>query len=574
MDDFSETKNGLTLNVENGIYSLTGTATANTTFYLPLELNFFAGDYYFYHEFLEGKCGITYKLTSDKYGSKPFDFDQLFQETRYITKNISGGLVKYLSVNITKNTVTNVSFKNMMAIGGTFDTYEYSTLPVGTTGNQTLRFKGDFCYVQSNTDLAVSYRAVEGLIDDYSKIPNKPKLNGVEIVGDKSSEDYKVESVGVLSKKNKIFSEDINLSVSFVASIEGTEIPIVQDGKFNSSKYRVSIPEKLIIEDSYVPGMISSTRPNRGNPYEYCIEFWHTGIDFYFKLKNATICVIVVDDIIRSNIISQATATYAHIEGLGEEKHHIRMYINGSLGSVYTSGLFEKFEKVRPLCVVDGDSISAGTGSKAFVYSGMNILCEIMDWDLLNTSIGGTGYINGYNNQATMLERFEESVANNNPDILLITGGVNDRDYWYSDKEGTENNIEQYYDKVHSLIKTPYIVSFSPFPSKVYFVNEERMVGVRNKIRQMAMKYDIPFVDTMDLKTYDGIGNIISDNSSSFVYQYEDELPCLIPTDKISLYIGEDGIHPTKEGHTYLGKYKAMEVWKLLRNANGLLFNK
>lgn len=106
----------------------------------------------------------------------------------------------------------------------------------------------------------------------------------------------------------------------------------------------------------------------------------------------------------------------------------------GNFGRVYTdaTGTISPSPANGPKTVIVGDSFAAGQGTSA----GMSFLgafpawfADLIGWDdVIVSGIGGTGYLATNGGVATTYrQRLQHDVIDNAPDVVVFTGGYNDR---------------------------------------------------------------------------------------------------------------------------------------------------
>lgn len=87
--------------------------------------------------------------------------------------------------------------------------------------------------------------------------------------------------------------------------------------------------------------------------------------------------------------------------------------------------------RTKPLVVFLGDSFTAGNdetpGARKYGY--MDRAADQLGWDHVNFGMGGTGYVNPGADGSTNFGGQVWRAVNLAPDVLIVSGGINDRKY-------------------------------------------------------------------------------------------------------------------------------------------------
>ena len=348
---------------------------------------------------------------------------------------------------------------------------------------------------------------------------------------------------------------------------DGTLYPVLKDNKPHgevSDLYRYNLPVRPS-SNMYYPLEygIESVKPN--NIY-LTTEFYFEGTEFEVKEPANLSSYLIVDDVIvgiLSNTTDQAWV-YQKITFSESKKRHIK--IRSSFYGIITKGVISKFEKKRMLLAVDGDSITEGTACiypKHSEYACSVRVAEILDCDLLNGGVGGSGYVKTGNlNQANMVDRYDSYIGQFNPDILFVMGGLNDGEATQTWK----NAVDRYWENVHNTFKGKYVIVASPYwPQKG---KNEGISNMTDYLKSVALKYKYPFVDVYNGVTYDAFGQIIAKNSNGG----------LVNTTNYDVLYKEyvegtqtDSTHINNiTGHEYVGRYIANEIYRICHNDLGI----
>nr|DAN05917.1 MAG TPA: hypothetical protein [Caudoviricetes sp.] len=320
----------------------------------------------------------------------------------------------------------------------------------------------------------------------------------------------------------------------------------------------LSYNKKVLSEKN---GFLVMTTPNK---LGYTIEFCFSGTNLEIKLKGmSTRVYVVVDNIIVTDKIYYSdtySAVYAKFIFSSENKN-IKIIVNGDFGGLYVENKadVQKIEEQnKPLVAFDGDSITesvaiitSGTGA---VYGYPFRIGQKFNWDILDCACGGSGYEKtGNSGQPNMVDRFSTYVAPYMPDVFIACGGLND-----TLSDTLEVSIDTYWKNAVNTLSTSNIIVCSPFSPLT--AESETLNTIAGYCQKAALKHHLPYIDLIHGKTYDAMGNVISQNANG-----------IITSDNHDEYIG-DGTHLTIRGHEYMANRVSMEIWKILYHKNGLLY--
>ncbi len=217
-----------------------------------------------------------------------------------------------------------------------------------------------------------------------------------------------------------------------------------------------------------------------------------------------------------------------------------------------------------------GDSWTEGgvikAGNKYLSYS--NIIADRLDMTCINDGIGGTGYnnINGVSDAVpgsdTTIDysykaRVNKLIPTFNPDVIVISGGLND----LLKKAYEVTEIEEKADSLYALLKDKR--SQNPKLKIViigvqYFDYEpinQNTIELNEKLIALAQKYQIPYIDLVNGDTYGADGKKITEGTGSY-----------INAGNKGEYMAPEDVHPTKAGHEYLGNTLVTEMQKALNS--------
>lgn len=320
----------------------------------------------------------------------------------------------------------------------------------------------------------------------------------------------------------------------------------------------LSYNKKVLSETN---GFLVMTTPNK---LGYTIEFCFSGTNLEIKLKGmSTRVYVVVDNIIVTDKIYYSdtySAVYAKFIFSSGNKN-IKIIVTGDFGGLYVENKadVQKIEEQnKPLVAFDGDSITesvaiitSGTGA---VYGYPFRIGQKFNWDILDCACGGSGYEKtGNSGQPNMVDRFSTYIAPYMPDVFIACGGLND-----TLSDTLEASIDTYWENAVNTLSTSNIIVCSPFSPLT--AESETLNTIAGYCQKAALKHHLPYIDLIHGKTYDAMGNVISQNANG-----------IITSDNHDEYIG-DGTHLTISGHEYMANRVSMEIWKILYHKNGLLY--
>ena len=320
----------------------------------------------------------------------------------------------------------------------------------------------------------------------------------------------------------------------------------------------LSYNKKVLSETN---GFLVMTTPNK---LGYTIEFCFSGTNLEIKLKGtSTRLYVVVDNVIVTDKIYYSdtySAVYAKFLFSSGNKN-IKIIVNGDFGGLYVENKadVQKIEEQnKPLVVFDGDSITesvaiitSGTGA---VYGYPFRIGQKFNWDILDCACGGSGYEKtGNSGQPNMVDRFSTYITPYMPDVFIACGGLND-----TLSDTLEASIDTYWENAVNTLSTSNIIVCSPFSPLT--AESETLNTIAGYCQKAALKHHLPYIDLIHGKTYDAMGNVISQNVNG-----------IITSDNHDKYIG-DGTHLTISGHEYMANRVSMEIWKILYHKNGLLY--
>lgn len=431
---------------------------------------------------------------------------------------------------------------NYMYINGYSDTYDF----------------GNFKVRKFVENIGIVYEKIGELNDKKlnknAGVENSGKFLSVDEDGNIDFKDLESsEGIEILNTKKDYFYDSENLIDLSVSNTSDLGYEIIG---LDNSLLSVTKPGLKKVGESFTV----STPVDRG----FSIDFWFTGTNFEVVGNGKTTRILVaVDDKIISNLSffdENYLKTYTKCNFEDNSKKHITIFIFGRCyGIVADTSEITKYNKNYPLCCFEGDSITEGaaiiTSGNSPAYSYPARICQKFGWDLYNAAIGGSGYINGGNSgQPNMVDRFETNIVPYQPDVFICCAGLNDPT---GDQEALKTSIDLYWSKVKNDLNTKNIIAISPFnPSPTILESLQIATGF---IKEACKNNKIPFIDIINNKAYDAMGNLLSTNDES-----------IITEENVSSCIG-DGTHLTKDGHIRMADKLSIIIWQILKNEFGLL---
>ena len=599
VDDYTETKNGITVSVTNGVFSASGTASAETHIYIPFEFDVIKDKKYTisFYDADDISTPFSPDFMYNNFGGKVFDKSISPNSGKYSTKVIIATAkdnykIKFLRFYFKTGNTFVGSCKLSMIIGSHINesfpvwdysaapSYEYSSMPEKITKETEFNTDGYIC-VSSFESVTVNILSKKNI--SYDELVNKPKINGVEIFGNKSASDFNIkidtEKNNSVSIERKYSFGSVDLSKATIGDqtnestiSNGTLYPVLVNNTPNgeiSDLFRYSCPVQ--VSSSTYPAYTSIRMAGAING-GYTVEFY-VDDDFEFLIYNSVYAVVVVDGVRVSDKISNVTSyprCHTKVSFSEKKKRHICLYFGSGVKfhGVVTSGTVTKYEDTRLLLMSDGDSIVEGTACLGTSYSQygcmMGIMSKILNMDFINVGVGGSGYVRtGNQGQPNMVDRFDTYIVPYNPDLLIVMAGLNDSG---DDIETVKTQIDIYWAKVKAL-NPKYVIMVSPYSPSTTINNGN--IAIASYLKDVAEQYRYPYIDTINGKTYDAMGNIISEYSHGAIMTEEHRQAWY--SEYLEGQSGYDTTHPNRVGHEWMGRYLANEVFKICKDDFGIV---
>lgn len=307
----------------------------------------------------------------------------------------------------------------------------------------------------------------------------------------------------------------------------------------------------------------------------YTIEFDIDCKEFEIKLMyggSNKFRILVDNEYVSYNVIKESDfggtidkVYFYKISFDSKQKRNIKIEMDGQFAGVYINSndaITKTTRKSNRKAVWVGTSITEGSAiTGASMYGYANIASSMLGLECINNGVGSTGYIATANNtKYAYYDRLQYDIIERQPEVAVIEGGINDWEYETNLIAEEANKCYKYIKENSNNTHLIIIGVFWPkgnYPAKVKEVNEE--------LRKIAINNNLPFIDLLNGQTLDKDGNIITDNKGPYITG----TGC-VGNEKndgnADYYIGGDSTHPTIEGHNYLGRIIATEMYKILNN--------
>ena len=417
-----------------------------------------------------------------------------------------------------------------------------------------------------------------GLISKLQDNTTNIALNVVEIQNAKDLtnklEDNKVNRI---LQKQKLYTENLvssaNITTSNAQTLNNFH-PAIVNGVFDITKYRTNVAMKAQGVNFPQPFFAVQDVERR---LGFTIEFNFTGQfleiagreTFYFF-------TLVINDVVVVKNFNSATSTVGY-DAFGRlwtkinlggivTNANVKIFMSNSFAGVSMDGsIFLNTDK-RLKIIADGDSIFEGTGaavaasnnSVTNIYSMIGVLSYILDLDLYDAAVGGSGFIaTGNGGEPNMVNRFDTYISPYPCDIFISGGGLNDGYTTYSSI--VEAAVDAYFVKINDRYRgtNTRVVIVTPYePNGATKDQHLGILGIRDREKVLCLQYGFVFIDMIDGKSFDEIGNLVQDSSTTLGGITDDGRAA-------TFYF--DGTHPNEAGHQYAGKRILAELYRLLR---------
>ena len=575
LNDCTITSNGVTFTVKDNLISIDGTTESDgLEAWIPLEKP------------VKVKSGFDYVISKCNIIGTASSYINCVMENEQKGVCISGSKLNlspsdstyYKTASATYD--SNICYLHFSALGNkTYNLKLNLQLEIGTESTDYIDSYGSE-YVEANTiceavNPSVRVNSLEITVVNYyvnkkisyNDLTKKPSINGILLDGD-----IKLNERNVIENKQNPFEKDLNM----VTFSNYTQNSLIANGTSYLSYTKDSI------NDLFYYSVPMKKNPNYDAVMvdipinlSYFVEFICNG-DFEFSAwgGNATFALMIDGkDVVGTDMkITEDGQRYIKVsfnDGIAQ-KHTVRIYLQKSFAGVVSEYPIEKTNHPRPRVITDGDSIVEGVSKCGVTYGQVvcwaSVMSRMLDLDLYNTGCGGSGYIKaGTMGNPSMNDRFDTYIAPYNPDILVVSAGLNDSDKTIDE---IKSAVTTYWNHAKEALSTKYLICVSPYsPSNA---PSETVLEFFDAIRDTVLEIgDIPYIDIVRGVTYDSMGNIISQYRDGGINTEERRHEWYA-----DYYAGEttDGTHPMICGHQYIGKYIANEIYKICKNDFGVMY--
>lgn len=195
-----------------------------------------------------------------------------------------------------------------------------------------------------------------------------------------------------------------------------------------------------------------------------------------------------------------------------------------------------------------------------------NAISHILGFECMNNGIGGTGYLTA-GGATTFYERLVYAVEEVKPDILFIEGGPNDVDRYDIDDIAAEA------ERCHAYLKEnapdTKVIIIGLYHHTGYEYLPQKHVDLNEKLRAVALKYGLPYIDLLTGDTIAGDGTILTEGyvtspEGKFYITGNGNVANKMENGNADIYVDSDNYHPTVEGYRFLGVQLSSEIEKIL----------
>lgn len=216
-----------------------------------------------------------------------------------------------------------------------------------------------------------------------------------------------------------------------------------------------------------------------------------------------------------------------------------------------------------PKCVVLGDSFTEPTGADNSFTGLGNILCQVVGMEASISGSGGTGYISTGNVPRTNFAgRVQNDVINQNPDYVVIAGGINDGAFTP--------------DAIYAAALSLYTTIQEGLPDAKIFVvgnwfprapgDAERAITAA--LLQAATELGIAFIDPINGTLYASDGTQLITPALGSWLTGSGNTGSVQSTGNASVITGPDNTHPVQYGHNFYGTMVGQGINTILTYEN------
>lgn len=182
----------------------------------------------------------------------------------------------------------------------------------------------------------------------------------------------------------------------------------------------------------------------------YAAEFWFDGttIEIGHRTNPGSYRVVVDGQLAGTGSLASNTGSYGYlpITFSTRKLRRVRVQFNSNVQfwgvrTGLTDTVLPTLTPRGPRCIAVGDSFIEGGGSTlGSVDAIAGVIRDRLGWtDMWASGVGGTGYLNpGSSSRVKFRDRVQNDVIDNNPDVVIIAGGLNDYASYSAAAIGTE----------------------------------------------------------------------------------------------------------------------------------------
>lgn len=291
----------------------------------------------------------------------------------------------------------------------------------------------------------------------------------------------------------------------------------------------------------YQPNQVAGTAPTDGTAtlgfafgivgQEFVIQETGYGQTVFLNLDGSSLPVM-------TSLPSDGSTYYIRYTFASSAQRRIRVnQSGGTVTAVYypaTSGWICGEPYAYKRMIVLGDSYTDGANgistTQTFPSDLMNYYVNLDVWP---SGSGGTGYIaNSDGNYVNFQARVQSDVISNNPDIVMVAGGINDLGYPSNQLYAAASEL---YATLTEALPSSTILVVGPWWPRSIPVDTNEIAG-SEAIEAAANAAGLPFIQPA--------GN----NPNPWITGYYS-----VPgSGNAPIFIGSDGTHPTVAGHAFL----------------------
>jgi len=302
----------------------------------------------------------------------------------------------------------------------------------------------------------------------------------------------------------------------------------------------------------------------------------------FLGLNGSTRFRVVVDDVIVTSQISLPSSSgilHLKLDFSTKSKRNIKVSIFGQFFGVKVDEngeIFSVDNSSKLNFITEGDSTVEGTSASLAnmqLLSWGGIIAQKLGYNFLNSAVGGSGYLaSGNQGEPNMLNRIQSYVIDENPDVFLASMGYNDLAYTSTNWDTVKSNANTYWNTIKAQLpncKSIVVGIYNPNANSL----GANYLELNEVLRIAAKRNGFPFINPYELKTYDALGNLVTNNGDVSLITGTGRIGTeAIPINgNRSYYIIADNIHPSIEMHRYIGIWMTNEIYKLLKNEKGII---